>query len=57
MNRKLCPQIESVFLTPAEQYSYISSTLVREIATLGGDVSQFVDAAVAEALYKHFQQK
>ena len=57
MNRKLCPQIESVFLTPAEQYSYISSTLVREIATLGGDVSQFVDVAVAEALYKHLQRK
>ena len=57
MNRKLCPQIESVFLTPAEQYSYISSTLVREIAALGGDVSPFVDAAVAEALYKHLPRK
>lgn len=57
MNRKLCPQIESVFLTPAEQYSYISSTLVREIAALGGDVSQFVDPAVAEALQKHLPRK
>jgi pantetheine-phosphate adenylyltransferase len=57
MNRKLCPQIESVFLTPAEQYSYISSTLVREIAALGGDVSQFVDPAVAQALQKHLQRK
>jgi pantetheine-phosphate adenylyltransferase len=56
MNRKLCPQIESVFLTPAEQYSYISSTLVREIAALGGDVSQFVDTTVAEALYKHLKR-
>ena len=49
MNRKLQPDIESVFLTPAEQYSYISSTLVREIATLGGDVSQFVHPCVMEA--------
>lgn len=42
MNRVLAPNVESVFLTPAEQYSYISSTLVREIASLGGDVSNFV---------------
>lgn len=57
MNRKLYPHIESVFLTPAEQYSYISSTLVREIAALGGDVSQFVDSAVAQALQQHLQHK
>ena len=56
MNRKLCAHIESVFLTPAEQYSYISSTLVREIAALGGDVSQFVDPAVATALSKHVRR-
>jgi pantetheine-phosphate adenylyltransferase len=42
MNRKLSPQIETLFLTPAEQYAYISSSLVREIAALGGDVSAFV---------------
>lgn len=42
MNRKLFPQVESVFLTPSEQYMFISSSLVREVAMLGGDVSQFV---------------
>jgi pantetheine-phosphate adenylyltransferase len=42
MNRKLSPEIETLFLTPAEQYSYISSSLVREVAALGGDVSAFV---------------
>ena len=42
MNRKLNPDVETLFLTPAEQYMFISSSLVREIARLGGDVSQFV---------------
>ena len=46
MNRALVPQIETVFLTPASQYQFISSTLVREIAQLGGDVAQFVSPAV-----------
>jgi pantetheine-phosphate adenylyltransferase len=50
MNRHLDAGIETVFLTPAEQYSYISSSLVREIAKLGGDVSSFVPANVAAAL-------
>ena len=50
MNRRIAPQIETVFLTPAETYAYISSTLVREIASLGGDVSQFVHPEVAKAL-------
>lgn len=50
MNRHLNEKIETMFLTPAEQYSYISSSLVREIATLGGDVSPFVHAEVAAAL-------
>lgn len=50
MNRVLAPEVESLFLTPAEQYSYISSTLVREIASLGGDVSRFVEPQIAEAL-------
>jgi len=50
MNRRLAEDIETVFLTPAEQYSYISSWLVREIAYLGGDVSKFVPEAVADAL-------
>lgn len=50
MNRKLAPEVETVFLTPAEQFSFISSSLVREIASLGGDVSPFVHAKVAAAL-------
>ena len=50
MNRHLIPEAETLFLTPAEQHSFISSTLVREIARLGGDVSGFVPPAVAQAL-------
>ena len=50
MNRHLSDQIETVFLTPAEQYTFISSSLVREIARLGGDVSQFVSHKVVTAL-------
>jgi pantetheine-phosphate adenylyltransferase len=50
MNRRLAPEIETVFLTPAEQFAYISSSLVREIAALGGDVSEFVHPAVSSAL-------
>ncbi|HET6603865.1 MAG TPA: pantetheine-phosphate adenylyltransferase [Xanthomonadaceae bacterium] len=50
MNRHLIPEVETLFLTPAEQYSFISSSLVREIARLGGDVSGFVHPAVQTAL-------
>lgn len=50
MNRHLIPEVETLFLTPAEQYGFISSSLVREISRLGGDVSGFVPAAVAAAL-------
>ena len=50
MSRHLSPEIETVFMTPQEQFTFISSTLVREIAVLGGDVSEFVHPAVAEAL-------
>ncbi len=50
MNRHLIPEVETLFLTPAEQYSFISSSLVREIARLGGDVSGFVTPAVEAAL-------
>jgi len=50
MNRHLIPEVETLFLTPAEQYGFISSTLVREISRLGGDVSGFVPPAVAEAI-------
>ncbi|WP_295401532.1 pantetheine-phosphate adenylyltransferase [uncultured Thiocystis sp.] len=54
MNRRMAPDIETLFLTPAEQYSYISSSLVREIARLGGDVSTFVTPAVQAALQQRF---
>ncbi|WP_297830968.1 pantetheine-phosphate adenylyltransferase [Thermomonas sp.] len=50
MNRHLIPEVETLFLTPAEQYGFISSSLVREISRLGGDVSGFVPAAVVAAL-------
>jgi pantetheine-phosphate adenylyltransferase, bacterial len=50
MNRRLAPEIETVFLTPAEQYAFISSRLVREVAVLGGDVSEFVHPLVFAAL-------
>ncbi len=50
MNRHLIPEAETLFLTPAEQYSFISSSLVREIASLGGDVSGFVHPAVQQAM-------
>jgi pantetheine-phosphate adenylyltransferase len=50
MNRALNPEFETVFLTPGEQHMFISATLVREIATLGGDVSKFVHPSVREKL-------
>lgn len=50
MNRRLVPQAESMFLTPDNHLSYISSTLIREIASLGGDVSEFVSPVVVKAL-------
>ena len=50
MNRALNPDFETVFLTPGEQHMFISATLVREIATLGGDVSKFVDPVVRAKL-------
>jgi pantetheine-phosphate adenylyltransferase len=50
MNRHLAPDVETLFLTPAERYAYISSSLVREIAALGGDVTPFVHSKVVAAL-------
>jgi pantetheine-phosphate adenylyltransferase len=50
MNRSLYPDFETIFLTPSEQHMFISATLVREIASLGGDVSKFVDPLVAKRL-------
>ena len=54
MNRALSPQFESVFLTPPHHLSYISATLVREIASMGGDVGPFVHGSVLRALEKKF---
>lgn len=54
MNRRLAPDVETLFLTPAEQYAFISSSLVREIARLGGDVAEFVHPAVQQALTEKF---
>ena len=56
MNRKLAPEAESLFLTPDEHLSFISSTLIREIASLGGDVAEFVHPAVNAALKQHFSE-
>mgnify|MGYP002780007534 CR=1 FL=1 len=50
MNRKLYPEFETLFLTPAEQFMFISSSLVREVATLGGNVHEFVSSPVEDAI-------
>ena len=52
MNRQLDDSFESIFLTPSEEHAFISSSLVREVASLGGDVSKFVSPAVVKALQK-----
>ena len=52
---RLAPRIETLFLTPAEQYSYISSSLVKEIAALGGDVTDFVHEKVRAALNRRMR--
>ena len=54
MNRRLAPEIESLFLTPSEQYSFISSSLVKEVASLGGNITEFVHPAVAAALQAQY---
>lgn len=56
MNRKLEGTVETIFLMPKEEYTYLSSRLVKEIARLGGDVSKFVPAVVATALGKKFRK-
>ncbi len=55
MNRRLAPEVETVFLTPDEQYSFVSSSLVKEICRLGGDVSTFVHPAVAAELERRLR--
>jgi pantetheine-phosphate adenylyltransferase len=54
MNRRLAPAVETIFLMPKEDYSYISSRIVKEVARLGGDVSGVVPPPVAEALRQKF---
>jgi pantetheine-phosphate adenylyltransferase len=55
MNRKIEPDIETVFMLPAEQYSYLSSRLVKELARLGGPIKDFVPAIVHERLVAKFK--
>jgi pantetheine-phosphate adenylyltransferase len=55
MNRSLMPNVETVFLTPSDKYQFISSTFVREIATLGGEVDKFVSPAVNQRLIEKVQ--
>ncbi|KLV07442.1 phosphopantetheine adenylyltransferase [Photobacterium aquae] len=57
MNRRLMPELETVFLTPAEENSFISSTIVKEVALHKGDVSQFVDPIISEALKAKLGQR
>ncbi len=57
MNRRLNPDIESVFLTPSEQFSFISSSLVKEIASLKGEVSEFVHPIIQQALELRYRDK
>jgi pantetheine-phosphate adenylyltransferase len=52
MNRHLTQEVETAFLTPTDKFTFISSTLVREVATLGGDIAEFVSPMVREALLK-----
>lgn len=56
MNRRLIPDVETMFLTPAEQYSFISSSLVKEISKLNGNVTDFVNPLVEKALNKKWQE-
>ncbi len=57
MNRQLDKNLESVFLTPADEYTFISSSLIREIALLDGDISRFVPAAVARAVAQAVERR
>jgi pantetheine-phosphate adenylyltransferase len=57
MNRQLMPDVEAVFLTPSDQYQFVSGTFVREIAMLGGDVSKFVAPSVLARLHERVSRK
>ena len=56
INKKLAPELETLFLIPAEEYAYISSSLVKEIAKLGGNVSNFVPSLITTALNEYYQK-
>lgn len=56
MNRRLSPDLETMFLTPAEQYEFISSSMIKEIARLGGDVAEFVPDIVLRQLIEKFKR-
>src|SRR6478609_9832 len=56
MNRQLMPDVETVFMTPSDQYQFVSGTFVREIANLGGDVSKFVSPLVLERLQQRVKR-
>lgn len=55
INRRLAPDIETVFMMPSEEYSFVSSTMIKEVASLGGDVSSIVPATVLAALRERFR--
>ncbi|MGA7749865.1 MAG: pantetheine-phosphate adenylyltransferase [Gallionella sp.] len=55
MNRNLYPEVETLFLTPAEQYTFISASMVREVARFGGDVSKFVSPYVMDKLQRKYR--
>ncbi len=55
MNRQLMPELETIFMAPSDRYQFVSGTLVREIARMGGDVERFLSPAVAAALRAKFQ--
>lgn len=57
MNRKLYPEVETLFFTPAEEYMFISASLVREIVRLGGDISKFVSPAIQQRMEKQIAQQ
>ena len=56
MNRKLLPNVETVFMTPSDNYMFVSASIVREIATMGGDVSQFVSPLVMQKMQDKLQK-
>lgn len=56
MNRKLLPNVETVFMTPSDNYMFVSASIVREIATMGGDVSQFVSPLVVQKMQGKLQK-